>query len=441
MSFSLRACVWPRISTRSVHFWRFIVVLASLHFSLTFAGAQSWKLGQVTVSGETRYTPEQILAASGLKARQSVTREDLDAAAQRLSDSGAFAGVTYRFSVAKGEVALHFEVSDAERFLPCVFDNFVWFTDEQIHRHLRREVPLFDGSIPDSVAVEQVTFALESLLRSRQIPGRVEFIRQGVLGRKDLSALYRVVGVSLPMARFRFPGASVYSAEQLARAVQQLFGKNYSRIEMRKFAEVALIPIYRQHGFLRATFSEPVAELDPADSGKPAVFVTLPVQEGLAYSWLRADWLGQQSFTADELSKTLGMHAYDLANGLRIDSGFEAVEKLFGTKGFLDVQLHKEPVFDDTEKLVLYRVRVVEGPQYRMGQFQIAGVSDHLARQIRDLWKLQTGEVYNASYQESFLKGETRRVLGRAGGTAKHVNLRVDADREARVVNVMLEIN
>jgi outer membrane protein assembly factor BamA len=223
--------------------------------------------------------------------------------------------------------------------------------------------------------------------------------------------------------------------------VQQLFGKNYSRIEMRKFAEVALIPIYRQHGFLRAAFSEPVAELDPADSGKPAVFVTLPVQEGLAYSWLRADWLGQQSFTADELSKTLGMHAYDLANGLRIDSGFEAVEKLFGTKGFLDVQLHKEPVFDDTEKLVLYRVRVVEGPQYRMGQFQIAGVSDHLARQIRDLWKLQTGEVYNASYQESFLKGETRRVLGRAGGTAKHVNLRVDADREARVVNVMLEIN
>jgi outer membrane protein assembly factor BamA len=405
------------------------------------AQAQAWKLGRVTISGDTRYTPEQILAASGLKAGQSVTREDLDAAAQRLSDSGAFADVTYNFAVAGGQVTVHFQVNDAHRFLRCVFDNLVWFSDEEIHKFLRREVPFFDGSIPDGAAVEQVTAALEALLQQRGIAARVEFIRQGVMGQKNLAALYRAAGVPLPMGKFRFPGASPYAAGQLARAIQQLFRRNYSRIEMSKFAEVALIPIYREHGFLRAKFAEPRAELYTTDSSEPAVSVTLPVVEGLEYAWRGAEWGGMQAFAAADLDRALGMHAYDRANGLRIDNGFETVEKLFRTKGYLDVQLRKEPVYDDAEKLVLFRVSITEGPQYRMGNFRVTGVSEEAAEKIRALWPLQPGAVFDASYEEKFLKGEVRRVLARAGGTAKNVALHRVPDRERHTVDVVLEIN
>ena len=56
------------------------------------------------------------------------------------------------------------------RNIPVTFENFVWWTDDAITAAVAREVPTFNGVIPDSAgAAQTVTAALEHLLAERHI--------------------------------------------------------------------------------------------------------------------------------------------------------------------------------------------------------------------------------------------------------------------------------
>ena len=125
------------------------------------------------VSGTKKISADQIITASGLKAGASVTQEQIQAAADRLSALGIFSTVNYRFSSNGDTISLEFQVQDAPTY-PIAFDNFPWFTDEEIAQAIRNEVGLFTGEAPESgLMVDAISATIEKLLASRKIPGSV----------------------------------------------------------------------------------------------------------------------------------------------------------------------------------------------------------------------------------------------------------------------------
>jgi len=67
----------------------------------------------------------------------------------RLGDTGAFSDVGYTFSYSGMGTKLEFQVVDADKFLPAHFEDFVWFSDQELHARLKRHVPLFNGEIAE----------------------------------------------------------------------------------------------------------------------------------------------------------------------------------------------------------------------------------------------------------------------------------------------------
>jgi len=114
-------------------------------------GEAGVRIGKIEVEGLERLSADEVVATSGLKTGASFSVENLDAAGQRLVDSGLFAKVGYRTNTKGNLVTIVFLVEESKSSKsPVVFDNFVWFTNDELVAAIRREVPSFDGTAPDS---------------------------------------------------------------------------------------------------------------------------------------------------------------------------------------------------------------------------------------------------------------------------------------------------
>lgn len=396
----------------------------------------------IRVEGAKRFTEASVAAASGLRVGETVTEQKLESAAGRLSDSGAFQTVAYRFQRQKDGLDVTFEILELKSFMVCHFDNFTGLTDQELSAAVRKEVPLFDGGAPpDGQIVEDIERALSAYLREKNFPGEVHRRLGGELGAKSLDLYFRVSGVPLAIREVEFQGVTDDLLPPLKKAVGELLNQDYSRFTIGKFAEVALVPICRQRGYLRARFLDASARAQGAGSdAQGGVSVTLSLQQGPSYVWEKLEWIGNQVITGKELDSTVNMKSGEMANGLKIDAGWEAVQKLYGSRGYIDARVRPEPAYDDSALRVSFRTSVEEGAQFRMGALILNNFRENAAQIVRSAWQLKTGQVYNASYLGGFLKNEGSVALARASMRYTSLRTVVYVIPEDRLVNVIIEV-
>jgi len=142
------------------------------------------------------------------------------------------------------------------------------------------------------------------------------------------------------------------------------------------------------------------------------VTVTVPVDEGIVYSWAKSDWNGNQSLSAPELSAALGMKTGEIADGSKIDAGLKEVRKAFARKGHIDARVRESSQFDDSAHWVSYQFSITEGPQYRMGTLVINGLAPDLTQNLKESWTLQSGAVFDESYVEDFRLNAMPKFIG-----------------------------
>ena len=127
-----------------------LIVVVITAFSALAAAQDARVLSRIEFEGLQQVKAEEALATSGLKLDQPFRIEAIDAAAQRMLDSGIFKQVAYRTRTAGNKVTLTFKVEEAGGGdSPVIFDNFIWFTEDQLMDAVRREVPLFSGRVPN----------------------------------------------------------------------------------------------------------------------------------------------------------------------------------------------------------------------------------------------------------------------------------------------------
>lgn len=405
------------------------------------APAAQMRLSKIEVTGLQRVTESQVVEASGLELGQQVDVAALDAAAERLLGTGLFTRLGYRYRTKGVEAVVTFEVeeSKAERNIPVVFDNFVWFTDEELVRAVRDDLPAFDGKAPESSgAVASITRALERLLRARKIAGQVDYMPSADMAGGNAKHVFRVKGASVPICALQFPGASAITEKELVVNSTPLLKADYSQEFVEGFAEATLKPLYWQRGHLRATFRRPGATVAASAADcQDGASVSVPVEEGLAYSWDQAVWAGNAALTVAELDAALGMKNGEIADGLKINKALRDVREAYGRKGYIFLGLKPRQEFADETRRVTYGFDLKEGAQFRMGTLTINGLAAADANRLKEKWTLRAGDVYNASYVDEFLKKNLMTVS--RPGTMQQLETSVKPDRQKLIVDVTLD--
>lgn len=400
------------------------------------------RIARIETDGLQTLTSETVIATSGLKIGETFSVEATDAAAERLVKSGLFKRVAYRTRNAGGNVTITFQLEEVKgQSSPVVFDNFIWFSDEELTAAIKREVPAFNGSAPDiGNTNEAIKKALQNLLADRKLPGQVEY------NLTEREHLFRVEGVPMKICTLHFPGAQNVSEQKLIEATRSLMDPDYSRQSLKTFPKYGLYPIYRELGHLRASFGPPVAK--PLSNGDcEGVDVTIPVNEGAIYSWANAEWSGNKVLPAKELDDALGMKPGEVANGKKLDKGLTEVQKAYGKHGYIQAHINPTPEFEDALQKVTFRIAVNEGPQFRMGTVEFKGFSPTDAALLNEKWGLKSGEVYDQSYANRFLRVDAREILSRLmkerqsqGKPLPNLGVQERPNRQTLTVNLVIEI-
>jgi outer membrane protein assembly factor BamA len=369
------------------------------------AAPQSSPLSSVEVTGSNRYRSEQIVPATGLQVGSNISRDDLQAAADRLAKLGSFASVQYRFASTGPGVKVTYEVTDAAE-IPVAFDNIPWLTDEELTAGLKSTLPLFDGNAPQQGALlDDIASAVQKMLEARNVHARVTHSISYVGAANRKVQMFSAEGADLTIGALEFPDMLAKTDRGLQERVSDLLGQPYSRAAIEVFELEQVRPIYLAHGFLQVKFGSPTAGFasNSKASNSNKVTVTIPVEPGHAYTWNGVTWKGDYSVSADALDQLLKLQTGDVADGMKIQAGIEAVQDLYAEGGHLDAKIDAAPKFDDASKRVAYAVTIDEGPQYHMGKLVLTGLSLEGEKRIRNAWKLAPGDVFDKNVYDQFV--------------------------------------
>ncbi len=398
-------------------------------------------LGAITATGSQKFTAAQIAEASGLKVGEQINRAALQLAANRLAATGLFSNVRYRFSSQGPNVSLEFQVADAKT-LPVAFDNFPWFTDEELDKAIQQSVGLFDGTAPeDGSYVDAIGAAIKKQLETIGVPGRVEHrVIERPIG-SGLKVQYRLVGPTLTVGSVQFTDPLAEHDERVSERLQDLIGKPFSRYYVDVFAAEQVRPVYLSQGFLKVQFGAPEARF----SGNPNrpdlghVVVIVPVTAGPRFTWSGVNWSGNTVYNAAALDRMMGLSKGQTADGLAIAAAWQKIRDEYGKKGYLDVSLDDEPVYDDAKATVSYNVKVTEGEPYRMGKLVITNLSLEAEKRIRKDWLLRAGQTFDLDYFHVFLSQIVKEALAGLPVHYQHIGRFLQRNQKNHTVNVLLD--
>ena len=445
------------ISPFRVELWLLVVFIALGRATPAPAhpiGGSIGKIKEIRITGLKRYGPEEVLPVSGLSVGQTVTEDDLKEATNVLARTGAFSNLAYSYSTMAGLVKVTLDLQETDKLLAVRLDNFVWWTDDEVKAKLRARVPLYrdelplSGSLPDSVAD-----GLQAMLSERQLPGHVAYTRFGAEGHPLEAFVYHVEDISVRIRSLDFPGAGPDEIPDLQTAARkQLLGKQYSAAQVSLVADVDFRDVYQRRGYLQVQFGAPTTTApdtvkaaapatDPSqsdaadnpDANVVRVDVHLSVQPGLQFHMKSVDWTDNHAVPTDALEKFIDIAPGEIANLPRLREGLDAVTKIYGTKGYMNIQHTLVPHLDTAAKTAGFTVKIAEGDVYHFGELTIEGVDTKTAARLRERWALRPGEPFDASYEMTFMK-ETQNLLPQGRWSSADTHL----DESDKTVDVVL---
>src|SRR5262252_2560437 len=152
----------------------YLLFLLAAGISFAQAPAGTGVLHEIHIDGFKRLTEPQIIALTELQLNSTVSRDSLQAAADKLVSSGLFAHVKFDFHTRGDEVTVNFHVEE-NSLLPAFFDNIPWFDDSELNAAIKSKDPSYDGTLPESgPLVDSAADTIKSLLASHKLDVTVQ---------------------------------------------------------------------------------------------------------------------------------------------------------------------------------------------------------------------------------------------------------------------------
>ena len=423
-----------------VSFWyrRFLPLLlwSAVAVAQTAGKAQiSYKLLSIHVKGLAHFTERDVVSASGLRLGQFAGEQEFQQAAQKLGETGLFTQLNYSYKYSTAGCDVELQVVENNHLLPILFDNFVWFSDDELLRMLRERVPLFDGQVPEGGHLtDQIADALGSILGERKIAGRVEYMAAGPVNQPIDSYDYKLSMHAVVIRNMDFPGAGEAETPLLQAAAKSLAGQDYLRTKMRVQEKFNFLPVYHARGYLKAQFAEAQAKV-AEDGSKTLVDVSFPTAPGEKYKLTDIRFAGNSVFPAEKLRELIHLKTGEPANSVELEDDLQQIHKLYGTKGYLFAHADALPTMDDATATVAYQLTVTEDEMYRMGELNIDGIPPENSKKMLAQWQMKKGDPYDDSYPQRFFS-----LMYRDFGLHRSYDVvpKEAIDRQQKVVNMAL---
>ncbi len=398
------------------------------------APAQAFPVEQIAVEGNKIYKEAEIAAASGLVVGKSADTKTFDAARDRLIDTGVFSEIGYRFAPApsgKG-YKVTFEVKEIDQRLPYRFDRLD-IDPSAVQAYLKKKIVLAADRIPaNQPVIDRYRDAVQAYMSEKggkeKVKAKVSSDAPG-----DVHVLFYPEGGFTAIAEIYFKGNQSIDSKQLQSAIAgSAIGAEFRESRFRETLALAITPLYENRGRLEAKF--PKIETAPASGGIKGIAVTITVDEGDSFSLGAVNVEGSPA-PVDQLAKQSGLKSGEVFNMAAARLGQENLHTLMKANGYLKVASAIGRTVNQKDKTVDVNYKVEAGPRFTFGKLYIRGLDIHGEHEVKRLWTLQQGKVFDASYPEFFLaRIREENIFDDLGKT----NTRVTLNEAAQTADVTL---
>lgn len=389
-----------------------VVLAMPLLLSAQTPAPSTSTLRAIRIEGAKKIPEDQIVALTGLQTGSEVRREDLQAGADRLVQTGLFANVKYNFQSKPEGVALTFTLEEAP-LLPVFYDNFPWLDDSELNDAIRKKFSFYEGKLPPAGSVvDDAAAAVTALIAERGIEGTLEHqVLANPIGDGDVQE-FHLQGAGLKIASITFGDVALTENKGLRQHLSEISGTEYSRTKIDLFLFEQVRPIYFQRGNLKVKLGPPEVRLtgNPNQKMPKEIPLFVPVDAGPVYHWKSIDWNGISALSDLTLTGLIGLKPGQVADGMQIEAGWDRVREEYGHRGHLDAKLDAVAHYDEAAHTVSYTVNVQEGPAYRMGAMVLTGLSPTAEKRLHESWLFPSGTLFDkAAFEELLAKLQSHR--------------------------------
>lgn len=378
---------------------RWYVLLLSGAVFVSPAIAQTFVAKRITFSGATQGQAE-LLAVSGLKPGETLGPPEIQAAAQKLIDTGMFTDVHFSFN----GVELNYALKPADGMQPVAYANFPWWDEQALSAAVSAKVPLFHGEVPpESAMQQQVAAALTALVAEKGVTATVTGAPVEALGSRQWTGiLYHIDAPPVEVGSVHLSGVSGDLSDPVMAIQKAAAGKDFDPATAATI-ETALRIVYHRQGYLEMAMTGYAHGEPQVEDGKVMVPVSATVEQGPQYRVRELRLAGDAVMTPDQFAKIAKLHLGDIANEDLLHGTLAEMAPVYKSRGYLRARFDAAPTFDAATRTVDYTVSVVPGPVFHMGTLGLENVSDQQRAEIVKAWPLKEGDVFDGLLPSAFL--------------------------------------
>ena len=412
-------------------------LISILAICASAAFAQTFVPEKIVFSG-TELSQAELLAYTGLHPGEAVTRDQIQAASDKLTGTGLFTDVRFSFDGSE----LSFVLNPSMAVVPVRYDNFPWWDDATLNGAVGAKIPLFHGSLyPGGPMREQVIAVLTSLLEAKDVRGAaITTAPVGDANGDQVAIAYRIDTPAVVVEPVRIEGYSGVWTQPLEAVEKATDGQAFDGT-MRDKVAAAVRGVYDGRGFLGMTMTDPAWGVPRVMGGKVLVpvKVTITSEGGGQFRVSGLHIEGDLFMTEEQFAQRAKLHAGDVANPQLWKQAQEMAAAAYKTHGYMEAKIDAVPALDRANHTVDYTIKVEPGAVYRMGKLTVANLSEAQKAEVLAYWKMREGEVFNPSLIPQFME-DYHRLRAPELQSIRGWNFRAKwtADQEAHTVDVLL---
>ena len=395
----------------------FLILLLSISFSINLFSQEENKssksiIGEITVSGNTSFSPITIITYSGLREGDeiSIPGEKISSAIKKLWESNLFSSVeVFRVKQLDNIVDLEIKLID----LPELTKLEISGVKKRKHEDIIKENKLQIGvKVTENLITTTKNYLENKYKKKGFLNTKVNILTEEIIDSTNKSKVKISLdinkGSKIKIKKIVFDGIDNLSSKSLQKSMKNTKKSKIYRFWKRsKYIEddfkedlVSLVDKYKENGFRDARIiSDTIVTYD-----ENSITLKIKLQEGEKYTFGKINYLGNSVYTDEQLDQILKVKEGDTYNGVELekriaddsDPDSDDLSNLYQNSGYLFSSVTPVEVSADGNVIDL-EIRINEGKPAYFNKVSVVGndkTNDHVIyREIRT----RPGQLYSKS--------------------------------------------
>jgi len=391
----------------------FLISIPGKAQDLPLADGQRYTIGEITVSGNSTYNEQTIIAYTGLKKGEEIYMpgDRLSKVLKKLWDLDLFSDINFYITNVEGNVAdLELEIQEVPELAEVRIQG--------IKKKSEKEELIEENKLtPGKKATENLVTTTRNYIENKYkkegyLNAKVNINTIEVEDTTNTNKVNMVVnidqGEKVKIAEINFSGNQEFSDAKLKRSMKNTKEKNFLRVWKRsKFIrdeyqedKENIIDKYKEKGFRDAR----IVEDSLIRKDKETIALKLQIEEGDKYYIGDIEFLGNTVYSDSQLKQALGINKGDTYNGVLLKKRIQDdtkpdaddISNLYKNHGYLfsNIDAVETNVYNDT---IDFEIRINEGKEAFFNDIRVTGndkTKDHVI--YREL-RTKPGQQYRQS--------------------------------------------